>query len=1841
MKYYYLSVLLALLCFNFHYSFSQVNQNNDSTSTNYQIYREPPPCVGGCDPGDGRPTYPGNGNLHIPEKPSFSVSGSLCNSSRTLSWNGTPDSKDVWYWQTSANGTSKSYSYKNKTVTTSGRYYLRGYGKYSKQWGPAASAYVEIQPVSKPPAPKILESRPGYTILSKTYGSYWQNSPSGTSTSNSANYLAVYKSGYYYLRARNNSTGCWSGASSVNVSINTPYTLPVIKAVGENKISIKKPYVDMALNTTYTTYQWYFNGKHISGATNAVYKAFKEGYYHVVVGNSQGVKIRSDYFRVEDLNKSNNISYSASHHIQIDGIKTIEEVKSQDYEGKKNVSISYYDEYKRKSQDIIVGGAPDGKDMIQGYTYSRNNKNKKTYLPYSSNSNTSEYRTAWKRELEEFYNDHDNGENKKALFEEIIYEDSPYDKVTQSSSVGKDWQIGSGHERTYDYHLNDGTEKIIKWIIDEAGKFLRKGYYEAGTLQISYNKDEMGNESYAYSNLLGQTLVTKNAVGAKTYFIYDDLDRLSYILQPELVSRLEEGNTQPSQEQIDAHAFQYNYDLKNRVISYKNPGKDKTNVVYDHQDRPILVQSANLLTDDEKQWIYVKHDILGRKVASGLYKTDSDRSSLQKQVDNFYKNNLQWKEMEGIQYNGNTITKTTPTQWKNSGGASSTYLKEGEEGSLYVKANQSKKAIMVGFSTKGDKKDFSYQSIEFAIYFMLNGKIAIYESGKKTKPTSIAYNNSDIFSIHRVNNSIVYQKNNETFYTSRKSCKGEVFVDFAIYSNNASITIVNAKHEERTPSGYSNNSFPLTNITVMSEVYYDDYDLPWDVTPYNSKYSNSNEFNKATKGIVTAYRKKELGSPNWLQSVVFYDDKYRMEATVTDNAYGSFNKVSYKYTFDNKVTARISNMYDFNGQDFEVTEQFQYDHMGRLKKYLHKIYNGTEGNDAAPPKLIAYNQYDELGRLNKKMLHEGEDGFLQSIDYKYNIKGWLTNINHIDLLNHEDDDNLVWTDFFGMDIAYNTSNGVHGSNPLYNGNISGIKWSKGTTPGGEQLAYAYNYDQISQLKDAMAQNNVNALKNVEYDKNGNIRSLSRYNAEGVEIDQLNYNYHNVDHNKLLSVNDNAEDVVKSLGYRGSEKEELFEYDKEGNVTSDPTHGIISISYNIFNQPKEILTEQGSRLVYRYAADGQKLGFNEYDKNGQLVNEVIYNGMFFIKNNKVEFIKHAEGRAVYDETIEKWVYEYDLKDYQGNSRVSFTSAPKVWDFNLNYEGSDDDEALFENTESISNDIFDHTDEGSLYTHSQLITGGEGSQLGSVISIPVGEGDKISARVYAKYLAKPGNISDATLPIGTVLANMFSGGSIIGGETGVSTINQNFSAGTIIGTTGFPLENDDAPKAFLNLMFLPNDESIDLKHNSSFAYDQINANATQYAGEAKSNSYDVLEIDKFVSPGNGHILIYLSNESANLTEVYFDDLKITVEEHPVIQKNDYYPYGMISSSWVRPNNLKNEFLYNGESRWNETTQTYQTSFRSYDPALGRFYGADALAGNAPSLSPYRYGFNNPVMFNDPSGLFENGWTPLTGFDTSEGGVGGGGSSNGTSVSAYWAGHWAQAGAVGAQRNAAMMSGHNFNNRYGKSTLEYRDNYKRQKIWNQAYASGEAVTYRNDGYYSTVTTPYGTSLNWTENWKVQDGGDPFPQADGFRVTERPFTGSRADGQTYFEGVRVNTSEIGSLKNRAAFTVPGAGIFVNPKDEYNVQLLKHEFGHILQYRKFGATFYTKMAMTSLESANSANHGIGDHQSNWTEWTANFLSYQYFGDTSATWDTVNYPIAPSFTNPSYPPMSPFDFYGR
>lgn len=45
-----------------------------------------------------------------------------------------------------------------------------------------------------------------------------------------------------------------------------------------------------------------------------------------------------------------------------------------------------------------------------------------------------------------------------------------------------------------------------------------------------------------------------------------------------------------------------------------------------------------------------------------------------------------------------------------------------------------------------------------------------------------------------------------------------------------------------------------------------------------------------------------------------------------------------------------------------------------------------------------------------------------------------------------------------------------------------------------------------------------------------------------------------------------------------------------------------------------------------------------------------------------------------------------------------------------------------------------------------------------------------------------------------------------------------------------------------------------------------------------------------------------------------------------------------------------------------------FRNYDASIGRFMSQDGLAEVMPDWTPYRFSFNNPIYFSDPTGLFE---------------------------------------------------------------------------------------------------------------------------------------------------------------------------------------------------------------------------------------------------------------------------------
>ncbi|SFW68324.1 RHS repeat-associated core domain-containing protein [Sinomicrobium oceani] len=96
--------------------------------------------------------------------------------------------------------------------------------------------------------------------------------------------------------------------------------------------------------------------------------------------------------------------------------------------------------------------------------------------------------------------------------------------------------------------------------------------------------------------------------------------------------------------------------------------------------------------------------------------------------------------------------------------------------------------------------------------------------------------------------------------------------------------------------------------------------------------------------------------------------------------------------------------------------------------------------------------------------------------------------------------------------------------------------------------------------------------------------------------------------------------------------------------------------------------------------------------------------------------------------------------------------------------------------------------------------------------------------------------------------------------------------------------------------------------------------------------------------------------------------------IVEENNFYPFGLKHKGYnegISPigNSVAQKWKYNGQE-YNESLglNTIEMTFRQYDPATGRFNVIDAASELAQNWTPYRFGFNNPILFSDPLGLWE---------------------------------------------------------------------------------------------------------------------------------------------------------------------------------------------------------------------------------------------------------------------------------
>lgn len=806
-----------------------------------------------------------------------------------------------------------------------------------------------------------------------------------------------------------------------------------------------------------------------------------------------------------------------------------------------------------------------------------------------------------------------------------------------------------------------------------------------------------------------------------------------------------------------------------------------------------------------------------------------------------------------------------------------------------------------------------------------------------------------------------------------------------LYSNNNNYeqmvaAITGGRFESRNTSaiGYTlSNSFPtgLAEADLLSITYFDDYTFlgnsGWDAEGFSYAFQTDVQFpepkTNGVKGLATGSKIKIMGQNKWLNAVTYYDKQYRTIQSVQEHHLAGTDRVFVQLNYPGWVLKSKRNHTSSAGT-VSVLEEFSYDDGGRPLKHYHTLDNG-------PRVLLASNRYNELGQLVEVNTHSvDETNFLQSTDYRYNIRGWLTHINNSTLTNDGVTNNDA-NDLFGMQIVYHDEtqivNGT-ATTPRYNGLISAIKWQTNNLKDApKERIYGHYYTPgINQLNQSLfAARNGSTwtgepgyydLTGVTYDKNGNILTLNRFaeaNNARINLDQLTYGYNN-NGNKLTTVEDAGS---PGFGFKNgtSGLTTEYEYDPAGNLTVDLNKEMVAVQYNIHNLPEYIEFYNGWKLEYTYDATGYAIK-KVLKKDNTIVRQVDYVAGIQYFDNALKLVFTANGRAVKAGTT--YDYEYFLTDHLGNTRVvyGYLRNTDVYRATMETALATTEEAAFKNVAArrFTSTTFNYTRKSldiPVPDKSAETNGFLGKAIGPAKMLAVTAGDKVTLEAVARYTTSTAGNNAIITNLVTAVTGAY--GIVNSGETQTAwqALNNNLpgTASTIPVTT-------NVPKAYLYYIIF----------NSSYVYQQFGYYAVPPAAQL---GHVPLKLEVNV-PVNGFLYTYVANESnvGSATSVYFDDFTIIHEKNSyslrVVESTDYDPFGAIleGTRYVDISRPLNGYLYQGEyAEFEELTGWSRFIGRgNYDATLGRWSTVDPLNQFA---SPFVGMANNPVNGVDPDGRF----------------------------------------------------------------------------------------------------------------------------------------------------------------------------------------------------------------------------------------------------------------------------------
>lgn len=524
--------------------------------------------------------------------------------------------------------------------------------------------------------------------------------------------------------------------------------------------------------------------------------------------------------------------------------------------------------------------------------------------------------------------------------------------------------------------------------------------------------------------------------------------------------------------------------------------------------------------------------------------------------------------------------------------------------------------------------------------------------------------------------------------------------------------------------------------------------------------------------------------------------------------------------------------------------------------------------------------------------------------------------------------------------------------------------------------YAYKYDERNQLDEAIYGEDgvivdiqeAYRVKDLSYDENGNIQSLTRYDEAADVLHNLQYVYE-AEKNQLTSITGYASYTYDEIGrvigidFTDVSKDDFY-------LTYDVSDKVTAVHSSASRLPADLLLsylydESGFRLMERNEEHDIETWYIR-NTAGQVQSYYYKVGGTYVHGSYPIYGAGRLGMAT--RFPDHLKYYYELNDHQGNVRqvmtklkymatatMENTEPNKSWEETPGQGG-------FGNMESRHVDQPWNSTPGGAYV-AWLNPQNNGPAVGPTKELQVQAGDKIKLSVQAAYgVPNTDNAIPADV-IGSLVA------TAMGYDLAVTETVQKYSAAveaaatasTVVGVPGDPR----TPKAYLQLLFFDKNLNYIPPTGDETHHVAVTDAAGNTLQDLQNNSglaeHEQLELE-FDVPEDGYVFIYVANESTNGVDVYFDDLTIQQLGVDVVQATDYYPYGSVMTRYEEE---KYQYGYQGQYAL-EDSVTGWNSFqaRMYDPVTGLWLTTDPAGQFA---SPYMAMGNVPHIGVDPDGEF----------------------------------------------------------------------------------------------------------------------------------------------------------------------------------------------------------------------------------------------------------------------------------